>query len=191
MGTNEKIDIDTFKVVTRAIAESSDLNIMVNHLTQLLTGALGIKGCTLFVLNPDSKELELLANFGLSLVYLNKGTVLSDKSIGSTLTGRAAVISDTSKTDQLQYPEDAQKEGIAAMVSIPIEFYGQTIGVLRLYHSEIWDISETDLDSLVLVGKNIALAMMYTRLLNAVQDIKDSVNGLHPDLIPLFPGQDE
>ncbi|MBC8246208.1 MAG: GAF domain-containing protein [Deltaproteobacteria bacterium] len=191
MGTNEKIDIDTFKVVTRAIAESSDLNIMVNHLTQLLTGALGIKGCTLFVLNPDSKELELLANFGLSLVYLNKGTVLSDKSIGSTLTGRAAVISDTSKTDQLQYPEDAQKEGIAAMVSIPIEFYGQTIGVLRLYHSEIWDISETDLDSLVLVGKNIALAMMYTRLLNAVQDIKDSVYGLHPDLIPLFPGQDE
>ena len=191
MGTNEKIDIDTFKVVTRAIAESSDLNIMVNHLTQLLTGALGIKGCTLFVLNPDSKELELLANFGLSLVYLNKGTVLSDKSIGSTLTGRAAVISDTSKTDQLQYPEDAQKEGIAAMVSIPIEFYGKTIGVLRLYHSEIWDISETDLDSLVLVGKNIALAMMYTRLLNAVQDIKDSVNGLHPDLIPLFPGQDE
>ena len=191
MGTNEKIDIDTFKVVTRAIAESSDLNIMVNHLTQLLTGALGIKGCTLFVLNPDSKELELLANFGLSLVYLNKGTVSSDKSIGATLTGRAAVISDTSKTDQLQYPEDAQKEGIAAMVSIPIEFYGQTIGVLRLYHSEIWDISETDLDSLVLVGKNIALAMMYTRLLNAVQDIKDSVNGLHPDLIPLFPGQDE
>ncbi len=191
MGTNEKIDIDTFKVVTRAIAESSDLNIMVNHLTQLLTGTLGIKGCTLFVLNPDSKELELLANFGLSLVYLNKGTVLSDKSIGSTLTGRAAVISDTSKTDQLQYPEDAQKEGIAAMVSIPIEFYGKVIGVLRLYHSETWDISETDLDSLKLVGKNIALAMMYTRLLNAIQDIKDSVYGLHPDLIPLFPDRDE
>ncbi len=191
MGTNEKIDIDTFKVVTRAIAESSDLNIMVNHLTQLLTGALGIKGCTLFVLNPDTKELELLANFGLSLVYLNKGTVLSDKSIGSTLTGRAAVIRDTSKTNQLQYPEDAQKEGIAAMVSIPIEFYGKAIGVLRLYHSEVWDISETDIDSLKLVGKNIALAMMYTRLLNAVQDIKDSVYRLHPDLIPLFPEGDE
>jgi len=191
MGTSEKIDIDTFKVVTRAIAESSDLNIMVNHLTQLLTGTLGIKGCTLFVLNPDTKELELLANFGLSLVYLNKGTLLSDKSIGSTLTGRAAVIRDTSKTNQLQYPEDAQKEGIAAMVSIPNEFYGKTIGVLRLYHSEIWDISETDLDSLKLVGKNIALAMMYTRLLNAIQDIKDSVYRLHPDLIPLFPEQDE
>jgi len=191
MGTNEKIDIDTFKVVTRAIAESSDLNIMVNHLTQLLTGTLGIKGCTLFALNPDTQELELMANFGLSLVYLNKGTVLSDKSIGSTLTGQAAVISDTSKTNQLQYPEDAQKEGIAAMVSIPIEFYGKTIGVLRLYHSEIWDISETDLDSLMLVGKNIALAMMYTRLLNTIQDIKDSVYRLHPDLIPLFPEQDE
>ena len=50
MAVENKIDINIFKIVTKAIAESNDLVIMANHLTQLLVGALEIKGCTLFAL---------------------------------------------------------------------------------------------------------------------------------------------
>lgn len=87
MGSEEKINIDIFKVVTRAIAESDNLVIMANHLTQLLVGAMEIKGCTIFVLNPETKELEILASFGLSINYINKGPVLSNKSIARTIGG--------------------------------------------------------------------------------------------------------
>ncbi len=67
MGIEDKIDIDILKVVSRAIAESNNLVVMSNHLTQLLVGTLGIKGCAIFVLNPETKELEALASFGLSI----------------------------------------------------------------------------------------------------------------------------
>lgn len=179
MPAEEKIDIDIFKVVFRAIAESDNLEIMTNHLTQLLVGALGIKGCTIFALNPESQELEVLASFGLSIGYLNKGPVFSGKSIGATLKGKPTVISDINKTEHLQYPENARAEGIGAIVSLPIKFYGRVIGALRLYHHQVWDVSGRDVDSLMVLAENIGLAMMYTRLLNALKSLKDTVNEIH------------
>ncbi|MBW2411719.1 MAG: GAF domain-containing protein, partial [Deltaproteobacteria bacterium] len=42
MSVQEKIDINIFKVVFRAMAQSDNLEIMANHLTQLLVAALEI-----------------------------------------------------------------------------------------------------------------------------------------------------
>ncbi len=186
MGIEDRIDMDIFQVVTRAIAESDNLGIMANHLIHLLVGALEIRACTIFALNLETEELEVLASFGLSINYMNKGPLMAEKSLGCTLRGDPVVIRDVTQTDRLQYPEEAKKEGISSMVSIPILFYGESIGVLRLYHHEVWDISERDVNSLMILGENIGLAMMYTRLLNALQVIVETTNELPTDLVPLF-----
>ncbi|UCH22388.1 MAG: GAF domain-containing protein [Deltaproteobacteria bacterium] len=187
MGAKEKIDIDIFKVVNRAIAESDILDIMATHLAQLLVGALEIKGCAIFALNLETEELEILASFGLSLNYLNKGPILKAKSIRNTIKGESVIINDIASTNLLQYPENAKEEGIRAIISLPIKFYGKVIGSLRLYHHETWDISERDIDSLLLLAENIGLAMTYTRLLNALQAVKDTVSEVHS--IWLEPGK--
>ena len=179
MSAEEKIDIDLFKVVFRAIAESDNLEIMATHLTQLLVAALEIKGCTIFALNPESNELEDLASFGLSMNYLEKGPVLSDKSITDTFKGKPIVIPDVNNSNRLQYPQDAKKEGIGAIVSVPINFSGRVIGALRLYHKQVWDISERDVDSLLVLAENIGLAMTYTRVLKALKTIRYTVDDIH------------
>jgi len=179
MSAEEKIDIDLFKVVFRAMAHSDNLEIMADHLTQLLVAALEIKGCTIFSLYPESNELENLASFGLSMNYLEKGPILSGKSITDTSKGKPIVISDVNHTDRLQYPQDAKAEGIGAIVSVPISFYGRVIGALRLYHHEVWDISARDVDSLLVLAENIGLAMTYTRLLNALKTIRYTVDDIH------------
>jgi signal transduction protein with GAF and PtsI domain len=179
MSIQEKIDINIFKVVFRAMAQSDNLEIMANHLTQLLVAALEIKGCTIFALNPESEELEVLASFGLSMSYVNKGPILTDKSIAETSSAKPTVIRDAHDSDRLQYPEDAKKEGIGAIVSIPIMFYGKVIGALRLYHQEVWDISDEDVDSLFVLAENIGLAMTYTRVLQALRTIKYTIDDIH------------
>jgi len=176
---NDRIDIDVFKVVTRAIAESDSLDIMTAHLTQLMVGALDIKGCGIFARNPETEELELLASFGLSIRYMNKGPLLTAKSIAATFKGEAVIIRDVNDTDSLQYPQDARDEGIGAVVSVPISFYGRVIGALRLYHHQAWDVSAKDVDSLLLLGEHIGLAMTYTRVLNALRQVKDTVDDIH------------
>jgi len=180
MVAEDRINMDIYKVVTRAIAASDNLEDMATQLTQLLVGALGIKGSTIFVLNPATEELEALASFGLSINYMNKGPILVKKSIDQKLRGEPTVIGDVSKSDRLQYPEDAKKEGISAIVSLPIRLHGKLIGVLRLYHYEQWDVSERDLDSLMILSENIGLALMYTRLLQALKSIIETVNEVHP-----------
>jgi len=178
MSVEEKIDIEIFKVVFRAIAESDNLEIMANHLTQLLVAALEIKGCTLFALNPESDELEVLASSGLSMKYLHKGPLLTGKSIGATLKKKPIVIRDVNKTELLQYPEDAKNEGIGAIISVPIIFNRNAIGALRLYHHDTWEVSQKDIDSLLVLAENIGLAMTYTRLLNAIQTIRDTMDDI-------------
>lgn len=179
MSAEEKIDIDLFKLVFRAMAQSDNLEIMANHLTQLLVAALEIKGCTIFALDPELDELEVLASFGMSTGYLQKGPILSEKSIADTFRGKPIVIPDTNQTDRLQYPQNAKAEGIGAIVSVPIKFYGKVIGALRLYHSKVWDISGRDVDSLLVLAENIGLAMTYTRVLKALKTIRYTVNDIH------------
>lgn len=179
MSAEEKIDIDLFKVVFRAMAQSDNLEIMTNHLTQLLVAALEIKGCAIFALNTESNELENLASFGLSMGYLEKGPVFSDKSIADTFKGKPVVVPDVRNTDRLQYPQDAAAEGIEAIVSVPINFFGKVIGALRLYHGTVWEISERDVDSLLVLAENIGLAMTYTRVLKALKTIRYTVDDIH------------
>ena len=180
MVSEDRIDIDIYKVVNRAIAASDNLEDMAAQLTHLLVGALGIKGSTIFVLNPDNEELEDLGSFGLSINYMNKGPVLIKKSLDHPLGGEPVVIPDVTASDRLQYPEDAQKEGIRAIISLPVKLHGKLIGVLRLYHFEKWDISERDLDSLMIFAENIGLALTYIRLLQALKSVKETVGEIHP-----------
>lgn len=179
MTTQDRIDIDIFKVISRSIAESDNLQDMSDHLTQLLVGAMGIKGAGLFVLNRETGELEMLASTGLSLNYLNKGPILINQSIDRQLRGEPIVIEDVSESDRLQYPEDARREGIGAIVSLPVQIRGSVIGRLRLYHFEPWQISDRDMDSLQLLAGIIAVAMEYTRMSNILSFIKSQVDELN------------
>lgn len=176
MTSEVKITIDIFKTVTKAIAKSDSLDLMTGHLTQLLVAALDIKGCAIFVLSPDTNELEILSSFGLTPKYLTKGHLLADKSIAANLKGQPVVVSDVSKDESIQYPEEAKKEGIASIISLPIVFSNEVLGALRLYHRVIWDISDQDLDSLHLLAETIGLAMTYTRLFNAVTTITEVIS---------------
>lgn len=180
MGIEEKIDIDLFKVVTRAIAESDDLEVMSGRLSQLLVGTLGIKGCSIFALNPFAQELEIVGSFGLSLDFINKGPVLSGRSIARTLKGEPIVVSNTQQSDLLQYPEETLREGIHAIVSLPVVLYSRVLGAVRLYHSQVWEPSQRDLDSLMVLCELVGLAMTFTRLLTTFQEVKERINEIHP-----------
>ena len=187
MSQETKITIETFKTVIKAIAQSHNLDIMTNHLAQLLVGALDIKACAIYVLDLETKQLELVASFGLTTKYLSKGPILAEKSIAASVKGEPVIVADVSKDPNIQYPEEAQKEGIAAILSIPIMVSGGVLAVLRLYHHETWHISDQDLDSLHLLADFVGLAMTYTSLLNAVYSIDEVIHmGLPVNVLPEF-----
>ncbi|MGD9082373.1 MAG: GAF domain-containing protein [Desulfobacterales bacterium] len=179
MAVQSKIDLDIFQLVVEVITKSETADAMANQLTQVLVGALGIKGVTIFVLNPELEELEILASSGLSINYVNKGPVLVDKSIKLASNREPVIISDVTSSDRLQYPENAKQEEIRAIISLPITLHGKIVGALRLYSSDVWDISERDVEHLEVVAQNIGVALMYFRLANAILSVKETVNEVH------------
>jgi signal transduction protein with GAF and PtsI domain len=179
MTAQNKIDLDLFKLVFEAITKSDNIDIMANQITQYFVGALGIKGATIFIVNTELEELEILASSGLSMNYINKGPVLVDKSIKLAANREPVIISDVAKSDRLQYPENAREEGIKAIVSFPINLRGKIIGALRLYHSEIWEISPKEAALVQVLSGNIGIALMYFRLANAILCVKETVDDIH------------
>jgi len=69
---------------------------------------------------------------------------VADKSIAATLDGQIVLILDTSNDSRVQYPEEAKREGIASVLSVPITVKGQIIGVLRIYTSEQRNFSDDE-----------------------------------------------
>ncbi|MGD8703109.1 MAG: GAF domain-containing protein, partial [Desulfosarcina sp.] len=67
----------------------------------------------------------------------------------------------------------ARKEGIAAIVSLPIVHLGEVVGVLRLYHYDPWQVSDHDLESLQILAGIIGLAMTYSRFHNSIHAIAE------------------
>ncbi|MBF0260139.1 MAG: GAF domain-containing protein, partial [Desulfamplus sp.] len=140
------INYETLLKITRAISHSKDPEEVVLLSTESLKTALEVKGCAVFLINRKTEELEIAASYGLSDEYINKGPVSALKSIAASLEEGPVAIYDTSDDPRLQYPEAAQKEGIASILSVPIVCAGNVIGALRLYTEEKWEFTLDDVN---------------------------------------------
>lgn len=180
MGNKTKMNMETFRKAVRLVCQSDALDAMANGIVQMMVTDMGLKGSAVFFLNPDYKELEMLASFGLSPSYLTKGTISADKSFAPNLKGEIFFSSDVLKDKSVQYPEKAKQEGIASIVSVPIIFSGDVLGVLRLYHSKPWSPSEEDMDSFATLGLAMGTAMAGSRLLNALQTVAEVTANVLP-----------
>ena len=180
MTEQNSINLEIYKVLIQTISDASDLEIMSHTLTQILVGALGIKGAALYILDPAREEFELLASAGLSIDYVNKGPLLVDKSIKIASNREPVIISDIAASDKLQYPEKAAEEGVRAIISHPIVMRGKLIGSLRLYNANRWEPSSKEMVFVEMLSQNLGVALMYFRVANAVATVKETINDIHP-----------
>ncbi|MEA3230681.1 MAG: GAF domain-containing protein, partial [Thermodesulfobacteriota bacterium] len=81
----ELINYETLLKVTRGISHSKDPEEIALMTVDSIKTALNTKGCSLFLINRKTNELELAASFGLSDEYLNKGPLSAMHSIAQSL----------------------------------------------------------------------------------------------------------
>jgi len=131
--------------------------------------AMGAKGCSLMLLSPDRKVLLHTVAYGLSDYYVRKGPVSADKSISEALEGKAVAILDATKDDRIQYREQAKKEGIASILSVPMMLREENIGVIRVYTAEPCHFTMDDIYFVGAVANLGAIALENARLYETVQ----------------------
>jgi signal transduction protein with GAF and PtsI domain len=137
--------------------------------------ALKAKGCSLFLFNRKTNELELATSFGLSDEYLNKGPVSALHSIAQSLQDGPVAIYDVMDDPRIQYPEEAKKEGIASILSVPIVVGGNLLGAVRVYTSESWEFTLEDVNFVQALAQIAGAAISMARY---VKGLKSSIEVL-------------
>ncbi len=160
----QAINYETLIKITNAISTIRDPEEVVLVTVESVKTALDVKGCTLFLINRKTNELQIAASFGLSENYLNKGPISSIKSIAESLEEGPVAIYDVSDDPRLQYPEEAKKEGIASILSVPIAVHGNVIGALRVYTAQPWEFTLEDVSLVQAVAQIAGMAIDLCRL---------------------------
>lgn len=127
--------------------------------------ALGVKGCSFFLYDRRSHELKLAASVGLSEDYLNKGPISAIESIATSISdGRPIPIHDVKDDPRIQYPEEASREGICSILSVPIMLHETPIGSLRVYTEDKWEASMEDVNFIQSIAQISSMAIEMGRL---------------------------
>ena len=158
------INYETLIRITGAISASREPDEIVLMTVESVKTALDVKGCTLFLINRQTDELEIAGSYGLSQEYLDKGPVSALQSIAASLKEGPVAIYDVSDDPRIQYPEAATKEGIASILSVPIHAHGRVIGALRVYTSEPWEFTMEDVNFVQAVAQITGMAIDFCRL---------------------------
>jgi GAF domain-containing protein len=142
---------------------------ILRSIVENVTKAMGAKGCSLMLLTPDRKLLLHTAAYGLSNWYVRKGPLSADKSISEALEGKPIAVLYAAEDARIQYREQARKEGIVSILSVPMMLREETIGVIRVYSDEPRHFSMDDMYFVGAVANLGAIALENARLNESVE----------------------
>ena len=168
-----------FLDLASSINSTLDIRKVLHILTAEIAEALGMKGVLIRLLNHETGNLDLVASYGLSEEFQNKGPVSIKKSIAQALKGETVIIEQVSKDNRLQYKEEILKEGVISMLCVPIKAREEVIGVMSLFSSASRKYPE---DVIILVnalahtgGLAIQNASMYLNLQEDKKSLEEDI----------------
>jgi len=166
----EIMNYETLLKVTHGVVMSKDPEEVVLLIVESVKNAMEAKGCALFLFNRKTNELEVAASMGLSEEYLNKGPLSAMRSIAHSLKDGPVAIDDVTDDPRIQYPEEAKKEGISSILSVPIALRANPTGVLRVYSADPWEATLEDVNFVQAVAQIAGMALEMARLYKGLKD---------------------
>jgi GAF domain-containing protein len=164
-----------FLQLASSINSSLDIKNILHILTVEISQAFGMKGALIRLINEKTGTLDLVATWGLSDEFLNKGPVYAEKSISEALQGKTVVIEDVASDQRPQYRQALIDEGIASMLSVPIKSKQAVIGVMRLLSAVRRSFPEDMVMLLEALAHAGALAIQNASMYLKLQHDKESL----------------
>lgn len=153
--------------ITTLVAGSFSLQQVLEKLAETAVKIIGVKACSIRLLDEQAGELEMRSTFGLSEAYRNKGVVSkNDPVIKAAFDGQAVVLDDMRVDDRVKYREATIKEGLVSQLTVSMQFRDEPIGVLRLYSPRPRRFDQDDITLARAVASQCAVAITNARLYN-------------------------
>jgi signal transduction histidine kinase len=170
MASSENIEAfyNAFREISKIVHSSIELDEVLELVVWKATEILSAKGAILRVLNLDTNRLELNATYGLSEDYLSKGPVTRKELIRDLYDKNTAIIiQDIAQDPRVQYPEATIREGIQAMVDLPLSFRDGIVGILRIFFDKQKAFSQEEINFLISLADQCVCAIDKARFIRA------------------------
>jgi GAF domain-containing protein len=161
------------------INSSLDIKKIFHILSADIAETLKVKASSILLVDEENGALELVASYGLSETYLNRGPLSAETSVSESLEGKPVMITDVASDPRVRFKKQKLEEGIVSILSVPIKSKETVIGVLRLYSGVQREFTE---DEIMLVtalayqgGLAIQNASMYLTAQNDMADLKQDI----------------
>lgn len=164
-----------FLELSSAINSSLEIRKILNSLTEKTADALELKGVSIRLLDEDKGELSLVAVHGLSQGFSALEQALSGGGLEDALAGETVLLEDLSTTAAAGYLDALEKEGVASMITVPIESREKVIGVMGLYGDSPRQFSEQFIRMVKAVAHTGALAIQNASMYLALEEDKKSL----------------
>lgn len=168
-----------FHDLAASINSSLDVKSIFQTLAADIAKGLGVKAASVLIIDKEKQTLELVASYGLSEKYLDRGPLTVGESMAETIQGQSIVIKDAATDKRVQHREAKKEEGIVSILSVPIKAKEEVIGALRLYCRFHRDFTE---DEVMLVtalahqgGLAIQNASLYLMVQEDMKELKDDM----------------
>jgi GAF domain-containing protein len=164
---------NVFRVIGDALNIRLDTRVLLEMAARSLIEEFDLKACHFRLLSRDQQTLDHVAASGLSQRFLDKGPVDAERSVAEALEGRVVMVLDCSSDPRVQYPDAFTAEGIASMLTIPLDARGQVIGVMRLFSETEREFTEDEVEFFkvaALFCTSAIIDSMFHRILGRVTE---------------------
>lgn len=164
-----------FQKVTNMITSTLDVEKVLDVIVQKVPEILGVDAATIRLLDPAGETLFLVASFGLSREYLDRGPIDAEKSVTKALAGIPVAIPDALSYPHIRHPEAIRKEGIKSLLVVPILMKGEIKGVLRLLTKQPRVFEKNEIEFVSALAEQCGIAIENAR---AYQDQEQQIQYL-------------
>lgn len=134
-----------------------------------LPSLLDVDAATIRLLDHGSGDFVLGAASGVSEEYLSRTTIDSEEVMAMLLEGKPTAIKDISSTCDHDGCDLINREGINSIMSLPIIFKEQIIGLLRLLSRESRNFSQSEINFAMSLAKQVGAAICNGRIFQEME----------------------
>ncbi len=160
-------ELGTLYRLTAEFTSQRNLDTLLEQVARTVVDVLGLKACSIRLLNPDKTELLVRAVANLSREYLEKGPILLEESeIDREVlqSGRPLYIADETTDPRVLYQAEAKREGIVSALCAPMIYKDERQGIIRVYSDSKHEFDWFEISLLQAIAAQAASAVVNANL---------------------------
>ena len=163
--------------VSQTINSTLNLDDALSVITREACVLMRAKVCSLMLLDESREWLELRASFGAGEAYVNRPRLSVEESLLGIVARRKKPlqVENVQTSNRYHSADVARREGLVALLSVPLLYGGQAIGTLSVYTGHPYVFSNEEVHILCALAELSAIALEKARLYERVVDMEEQL----------------